>query len=983
MTFFDRIKETSTSTGTGTFTLSGAAVGYKAFTNGTCKYCIVNSTETEWEVGEGTVTSGVLTRTTIEASSNSGSAVNFSAGTKYVFNTVSAAYVNSLVPYTGATSNVNLGTHGITSDYLQLSTTPTAAGAVGRMIWNDTDGTLDIGMKGGNVTLQVGQEQLIRVVNKTGATLTEAAYQAVYISGAQGQRPKVALAQGNTDETSAPTIGLVTETIANNQEGYITTSGIVRGINTTGSLQGETWSDGDLIYLSPTVAGGVTNVKPTAPNHTVVIGYVIYAHANQGKIFVKVDNGYELGELHDIYAPSPTNKQSIYWNSTNSRYELNTIAGILGYTPADDSLVMHLAGTETATGVKTFSIGLKTTTGDNFLNTSSGNLLVGHSSTPGTNTYKLNVNGGGYFAGDITAISSATSIILKGTTTNVGTKGIYFYNNNLSGWVRSVPSGGSDIGNLELGAFGSNFMTASGTVGGPTKASMLVPLEGSEFMGNSVNSGTHYYSFNNAEKAVRIVSTRLGGYGRGDFKILIRTANISTDATDSDAAIYVPGSNRNVSINNGASDMGYALGVNGTFKATGVLQLSSYTTTSSVPGTVAGLLGFDSSGNIITTSASGGISGSGTAGQVTYWSGSSAVTGSATFTYTPTTALLVNNSVTASSAIARGINFTPTLTAAANNDVLVGLDINPTFTNGAFTGVINYAGRFSERVFISKIENSTFDGIAIKNISSGNNATTVIRAYDNSTGFCEFGLGGTGHNSLSNIGYFYTNKSILDFYANAGQKLRIFGSTGNVTIQNGGTFTDAGYRLDVNGTGATAGALRVTGGVTVLQGSGNTGSTRSLIVLNSSAGEMFVVTNNGTGTFNGQINTSGINSSGQYGTLLLNGGANGTTNAILITAQGASSLTTSINLVTISRTYDPTSGSGVYNNLVIQPTINQTGGANGITRGLYVNPTLTAAADFRAIETTNGKIVFGNLPTSSAGLPTGALWNNSGVINIV
>jgi len=158
---------------------------------------------------------------------------------------------------------------------------------------------------------------------------------------------------------------------------------------------------------------------------------------------------------------------------------------------------------------------------------------------------------------------------------------------------------------------------------------------------------------------------------------------------------------------------------------------------------------------------------------------------------------------------------------------------------------------------------------------------------------------------------------------------------------------------------------------------------RSLIVLNSSAGEMFVVTNNGTGTFNGQINTSGINSSGQYGTLLLNGGANGTTNAILITAQGASSLTTSINLVTISRTYDPTSGSGVYNNLVIQPTINQTGGANGITRGLYVNPTLTAAADFRAIETTNGKIVFGNLPTSSAGLPTGALWNNSGVINIV
>ena len=69
--------------------------------------------------------------------------------------------------------------------------------------------------------------------------------------------------------------------------------------------------------------------------------------------------------------------------------------------------------------------------------------------------------------------------------------------------------------------------------------------------------------------------------------------------------------------------------------------------------------------------------------------------------------------------------------------------------------------------------------------------------------------------------------------------------------------------------------------------------------------------------------------------------------------------------------------------LNISNTINQTGGATGITRGLYVNPSIVVAADFRAIETTAGKIVFGGLPTSSAGLPTGALWNNSGVINIV
>jgi hypothetical protein len=69
--------------------------------------------------------------------------------------------------------------------------------------------------------------------------------------------------------------------------------------------------------------------------------------------------------------------------------------------------------------------------------------------------------------------------------------------------------------------------------------------------------------------------------------------------------------------------------------------------------------------------------------------------------------------------------------------------------------------------------------------------------------------------------------------------------------------------------------------------------------------------------------------------------------------------------------------------MLLNGTINQTGTSTSIVRGLYVNPTLTAAADFRAIETTNGKVIFGNLPTSSAGLPTGAIWNDAGTIKIV
>jgi hypothetical protein len=218
------------------------------------------------------------------------------------------------VPYTGATQNLNLGTYGLLGDFVQFNVSNSAVPtAVGTMSWNNTDGTADLKLKGGNVTLQVGQEQVTRVVNKTGGNLLEENYQAVYISGAQGQRLKVDLALAVTDATSAGTLGLVTENINNNQEGFVTSSGLVNEIDTTGDLQGETWADGDILYLSPLVAGDITNVKPLAPDHTVIIGFVVYSHAIHGKIYVKVDNGYEIEELHDVQVIDRTDTDILQW----------------------------------------------------------------------------------------------------------------------------------------------------------------------------------------------------------------------------------------------------------------------------------------------------------------------------------------------------------------------------------------------------------------------------------------------------------------------------------------------------------------------------------------------------------------------------------------------------------------------------------------------------------------------------------------------
>jgi hypothetical protein len=285
------------------------------------------------------------------------------------------------------------------------------------------------------------------------------------------------------------------------------------------------------------------------------------------------------------------------------------------------------------------------------------------------------------------------------------------------------------------------------------------------------------------------------------------------------------------------------------------------------------------------------------------------------------------------------------------------------------------------------------------------NNSYILFGIDINGGTTGFGQAGTylstGRNGTGTLRplilHNYDSQPIIFATANT-ERARIFG-TGNFGIGTGSS--DTGERLQVTGD-------------VFIKGSGATSGTRALLIQNSAGTQLMRLYNNyqsgayigaefGDGTFAGTNFFNNLNGTASIQTrfvevnasdaiLNINGG-NGVGNTSLTQNRGSVLLgnqnyaltgSTQNNVVVcVTGSFIPTSGSAGFVDLFVRPTINQTGGANGITRGLYVNPTLTSAADFRAIETARGNVVFGNLPTSSAGLPTGAIWNDAGTIKIV
>lgn len=201
---------------------------------------------------------------------------------------------NAIVRFDGATGTlvqnsgvlIDDGDNISGADEILFNASPTSPGtAEGTLFYDEVEDAMAYKNSEVDVTMQIGQELYIKVRNESGATITNG--QVVYFSGTEAggeSRPLISLAQANSQAT-AGAVGLATHDIENNTYGFIAAFGLINGLNTS------SYSAGDPLYLSETVAGSFTSTEPVAPNFSVPIGQINKVDAATGNILVAVAAG--------------------------------------------------------------------------------------------------------------------------------------------------------------------------------------------------------------------------------------------------------------------------------------------------------------------------------------------------------------------------------------------------------------------------------------------------------------------------------------------------------------------------------------------------------------------------------------------------------------------------------------------------------------------------------------------------------------------
>jgi hypothetical protein len=346
---------------------------------------------------------------------------DWKAGDWLLFNGTAWQKIDQSWAIAGANDNITSMTGitgGISSpDFIQFDTGATVTNAAGRLYWDATQQTLTVGLNA-NIAADVGQTLYAYVTNDESVTINKG--QPVYMYAAQGDRVSVKLAYNTGDATSAKTLGVCAENIAAGQAGMVLCQGVQDGLDLSA------YNPGDTLYLGAT-AGTLTSTKPYAPNHLVYVGVVERANAGNGRLYVRIQNGYELDEIHNVSAQSPSNGQTLIYNASTSLWEKNTLTDGTGISITEGAGTITIANSGVLSAVAGTGISVSGATGNVTITNSAPDqtvALTGAGTTSISGTYpNFTITSNDQYTGTVTSVGgtgTVNGITLTGTVTSSG-----------------------------------------------------------------------------------------------------------------------------------------------------------------------------------------------------------------------------------------------------------------------------------------------------------------------------------------------------------------------------------------------------------------------------------------------------------------------------------------------------------------------------------------------------------------------------------
>ena len=158
------------------------------------------------------------------------------------------------------------------------------------------------------------------VKNTTGTTIPKGSV--VYVSGATGDNALISLSSASAEATSSKTLGITSEAIATDAFGYVIEAGYLTGIDTSATTAGAS------VWLGDTPGSIVFGAPPAEPSHSVYLGVVIRGQQNNGSLLVKVQNGYELNELHDVFTTGVSTALPLVYSSASSGWVAQALTSV-------------------------------------------------------------------------------------------------------------------------------------------------------------------------------------------------------------------------------------------------------------------------------------------------------------------------------------------------------------------------------------------------------------------------------------------------------------------------------------------------------------------------------------------------------------------------------------------------------------------------------------------------------------------------------